>query len=97
MFDWNRLAELFVTNTAPTLLALAAVFKALQRNQKRIEEKADGQHTRALEEIKKAGKYEGHLEAKADSRIDREQIVKAVEQVLTAQSKLRGRRRSDPP
>src|SRR4051812_17546724 len=30
MVDWNRLAELFVTNTAPTLLALAAVFKALQ-------------------------------------------------------------------
>jgi type II secretory pathway component HofQ len=95
MVDWNRLAELFVANTAPTLLALAAVFRSLRRNQKRIEDKADGQHTRALEEIKKAGKYEGVQEAKQDSRLDREQIVKAVEQVLAAQSKLRGRRRSD--
>lgn len=62
-----------------------------------IEEKADGNHAKALEAIKLAGKYEGHAEAKNDSRFDQEQILKAVEQVLAAQSKQRGRRRSDPP
>lgn len=66
-------------------------------NQKRIEEKADGNHARALEAIKQAGKYEGHLEAKKDARFDQEQILKAVEQVLAAQSKQRGRRKTDPP
>lgn len=62
-----------------------------------IEQKADGNHQKALEAIKLAGKYEGHVEAKNDSRFDQEQILKAVEQVLAAQSKQRGRRRSDPP
>lgn len=69
--------------------------RAIQERQIAIELKADGQHTKALEEIKKAGKYEGAQEAKREAGFTSEQIAKAVEQVLTAQAKLRGRRRND--
>lgn len=100
--DWNHVIEQSLSQ-APAIMAGAAAiivaarrrFNRLEANQARIEKKADGQHEAVREEIKKAGRYEGAQEAKQDSRIDREQIVKAVEQVLVAQSKLRGRRRSD--
>lgn len=64
-------------------------------NQARIEKKADGQHEKQLEAVKKAGKYEGAQEAKQEVNFTTEQIARAVEQVLTAQAKLRGRRRND--
>lgn len=108
---WKDVALEFVKQLAPIIGAAAILLGVIYKwvrdikknqaeslaNQKRIEEKADGNHARALEAIKQAGKYEGHLEAKQDARFDQEQILKAVEQVLAAQSKQRGRRKSDPP
>lgn len=107
---WKDVALEFVKQLAPIIAAAAILLGVIYKwvrdikknqalaleNQKRIEEKADGNHAKALEEIKKAGKYEGHLEAKEDSRFDKEQLLKAVEQVLAAQSKQRVRRKSDP-
>lgn len=97
--DWTRVIEQSLAN-APLIIAAAAAaiykLRKLEKGQQRIEAKADGQHAKVLEEVKKAGRYEGVQEAKQDSRLDREQIVKAVEQVLAAQSKLRGRRKTDP-
>lgn len=89
---------------AAAIIAAAAVLlgiiykwiRDLKKGQDRIEQKADGNHAKALEAIKQAGKYEGKEEAKQDSRYDREQLLQVVEQVMAAQSKQRGRRKTDP-
>jgi hypothetical protein len=108
---WQDVALELVKQIAPIIGAAAILLGVIYKwvrdikknqmealaNQKRIEEKADGNHARALEEIKKAGKYEGAQEAKKDASFTSEQILRAVEQVLAVQAKQRGRRKSDPP
>lgn len=105
--DWNKIIEQSLAQAPAIIIAAAAAIYKLRKvekkqdvalaNQRRIEEKADGQHAKALEEIHKAGKREGALEAQAAPLYDHDQIVRVVEQVLAAQSKQRGRRRTDPP
>jgi Sec-independent protein translocase protein TatA len=54
-------------------------------NQKRIEDKADGNHARALESVKETSRYTS------------DQIIKAVEKVLAAQAPHRASKRSTDP
>lgn len=102
--DWNRVIEqslaqapAIMGGAAAIILAARRRFNRLEANQRRIEEKSDGQHAKALEEIHKAGKREGALEVQAAPLYDHEQILRVVEQVLAAQSQKRGRRRTDKP
>lgn len=95
--EWNTVIQKTLEQAPAILAGAALVIAALRRKLNRIEQKADGNHKAALEEIKKAGKYEGKEEAKKDSRFDQEQLMKAFQQALETQSQRRGKRRTDPP
>lgn len=112
MIDWNKVIEQALGSATIIIpAALAAMVKLRKidqnqqtalKNQDRIETKADGNHARALEAVRET------------SRENVEQLIKAVEKVLSvksaraekrstdpdpaeAQSKQRGRRKTDPP
>lgn len=92
MIDWNKVIEQAL-GQAPAILGGAALIIAalrpklnkMEKNQDRIEAKADGNHARALEAVRDT------------SRENVDQLIKAVEKVLAAQSPRRGEKRSTDP
>lgn len=92
MIDWTKVIEQAL-GQAPAIMGGAALIIAalrpklnkLEKNQQRIEEKADGNHTRALEAVKETSRYTS------------DQIIKAVEKVLSAQAPRRAEKRSTDP
>lgn len=94
--DWNKVIEqALATATVVLPVVVPAVIGGLiklrrlehnqqtaLKNQDRIEQKADGNHARALEAVKETSRYSS------------DQIVKAVEKVLAAQAPRRAEKRS---
>jgi non-homologous end joining protein Ku len=95
MLDWQKVIEQALgsaTIIIPAALAAMVKLRRLEQNQNvalknqdRIETKADGNHARALEAVRET------------SRENVEQLIKAVEKVLTAQSRRAERRSTDDP
>lgn len=100
MIDWQKVIEQALGSATIVIPAVIGGMVKLRRmeqkqnvaleNQVRIETKADGNHARALEAVRET------------SRENVEQLIKAVEKVLAAQTPRRAEKRStdlelDPP
>lgn len=86
--DWNRIIEQTLataTVVVPAVIGGMIKLRRMEQNQNRIETKADGNHARALEAVRET------------SRENVEQLIKAVEKVLSAQSRRAERRSTDDP
>jgi non-homologous end joining protein Ku len=95
VIDWNKVIEQALGSATIIVPAVIGGMVKLRRmeqkqnvaleNQNRIETKADGNHAKALEAVKET------------SRENVEQLIRAVEKVLTAQSRRAERRSTDDP
>jgi hypothetical protein len=87
VIDWNKVIEQALgsaTIIIPAVIGGMIKLRRMEQNQLRIETKADGNHARALEAVRDT------------SRENVDQLIKAVEKVLEAQSRRAERRRTDP-